>query len=202
MVVNIGYSLIRLLIGYGLAVACGVLIGAIMAQSRLIRDMFDPILSALMSVPTLAWVPILMICLGLGEATVIAAVFLGAFFVIAHQTQQGIRMVDTSLIRAAKTLGVTRARLFFAVLFPGALVSVLVGLRLGMGYGWRALVGGEMLAAMVTAGLGKMIYQARFWHDSKTMLLGLLGVALCGLVMDQGLWLLERMTTRRWGMVR
>jgi len=202
MVANLGYSLSRLLIGYGLAVGFGVVFGALMAQCSILREMFKPILTALMSVPTLAWVPILLIFIGLGEGTVIAAVFLGAFFVIAHQVEQGIRMVPTQQIRAARTLGLRGPRLFLAVLLPGAMGSILSGLRLGMAYAWRALVGGEMLAALITTGVGKAIYQARFWNDTQTMLLGLLVIALCGMAMDQGIGFIEGTTVKRWGMVR
>jgi len=188
------------MIGYGLAVFCGLCFGALMASIRWLREMFEPILSALMSVPTLAWVPILLIALGLGDAAVVAAIFLGAFFVVTHQTLSGIRMADTSLVRAARTLGVRGPRLFLAVLLPGALVSILGGLRLGMAYAWRALVGGEMLAALVVSGVGKAIYQARFWNDTRTMLVGLACIAVCGVVFDRCFGLVERVTVRRWGM--
>jgi NitT/TauT family transport system permease protein len=156
----------------------------------------------LISVPTIAWVPVLLITMGLGDRTVISAVFLGGFFAIAYNTMRGIEMVSESQINAARITGVRRLRLFASVLLPGSLVSVITGLRLGIGYSWRALVGGEMLSALVEWGIGKMVYQARFWNDVAAMFVGLVVIALSGLLLDRMLlkWL-EKETVERWGML-
>ena len=84
----------------------------------------------------------------------------------------------------------------------GSLVSIITGLRLGIGYSWRALVGGEMLSALVEWGIGKMVYQARFWNDVLVMLIGLLIIGFSGFLLDRVLlkWL-ERETVEKWGML-
>jgi len=199
---HLGQSMVRLSIGYALAMGAGLVFGTILAMNRVLREMFSPVLSLLISVPTIAWVPVFLITLGLGDRTVIAAVFLGGFFAIAYNTIRGIEMVDVNRIRAAQTMGARGIRLFSAVLLPGSSVSVLTGLRLGIGYSWRALVGGEMLSAMVRWGIGKMIYQARFWNDVTVMFVGLMVIGLTGFLLDRLLirWL-ERATIERWGMV-
>jgi NitT/TauT family transport system permease protein len=195
-------SLYRLTIGYLLAVGLGIAVGTLLAMRRTVRRMFSPILSLLISVPTIAWVPVLLITMGLGDKTVISAVFLGAFFAIAHNTMRGIEMVNNSQINAARIMGVKRFRLFGSVLLPGSLVSVITGLRLGIGYAWRALVGGEMLSALVEWGIGKMVYQARLWNDVPAMFVGLTVIGLSGLILDRALlkWL-ERETVETWGML-
>ena len=199
---HLGRSLYRLSIGYSLAMVSGLLFGTLLAMNRILRDMFSPILSLLISVPTIAWVPVLLITMGLGDRTVIAAVFLGGFFAITYNTIRGIEMVDVSKIRAAQTMGARGPRLFTEVLLPGSSVSVLTGLRLGIGYSWRALVGGEMLSAMVQWGIGKMIYQARFWNDITVMFVGLMVIGLTGFLLDRLLIRrLERVTIERWQMV-
>ena len=199
---HLGRSMYRLSIGYALAMTSGLLFGSLLAMNRVMREMFSPILSLLISVPTIAWVPVFLITMGLGDRTVIAAVFLGGFFAITYNTVRGIEMVDVSKIRAARTMGARGPKLFTAVLLPASSVSVITGLRLGIGYSWRALVGGEMLSAMVRWGIGKMIYQARFWNDVTVMFVGLLVIGLTGFLLDRLLirWL-ERVTIERWGMV-
>ncbi len=199
---HLGQSMYRLSVGYALAMSLGLTVGTLLAMNRILREMFSPVLSLLISVPTIAWVPVFLITLGLGDRTVIAAVFLGGFFAITYNTIRGIEMVDLNRIRAAQTMGARGPRLFFSVLLPGSSVSVLTGLRLGIGYSWRALVGGEMLSAMVRWGIGKMIYQARFWNDVTVMFVGLLVIGVTGLLLDRLIigWL-ERATIERWGMV-
>ncbi len=195
-------SFYRLILGYILAVGLGVMVGALLALNRLIREMFEPVLTLLISMPTIAWVPVLLITMGLGDKTVITAIFLGGFFAITYNTMRGIEMVDPSLVNAARTMGLGDVKLFLTVLLPGALSSILTGMRLGIGYAWRALVGGEMLSAMTQWGIGKMIYQARYWNDVAAMFMGLIIIGVTGLLLDQTLlnWL-EQRTVERWGML-
>ena len=199
---HLAQSLYRLSVGYALAMGFGLVFGTILAMQRTLREMFSPILSLLISVPTIAWVPVFLIIMGLGDRTVITVVFLGGFFAITYNTIRGIEMVDVNRIRAARIMGARGPKLFVSVLLPGSLVSVITGLRLGIGYSWRALVGGEMLSAMITWGIGKMIYQARFWNDISVMFVGLMVIGVSGFILDRSLlkWL-ERVTVEKWGML-
>jgi NitT/TauT family transport system permease protein len=199
---HLACSLYRLTAGYLLAVGLGVAVGTLLAVQKTVREMFSPVLSLLISVPTIAWVPVLLITMGLGDKTVITAIFLGGFFAIAYNTMRGIEMVNKDQMNAARLTGVSGVKLFASVLLPGSLVSVITGLRLGIGYSWRALVGGEMLSALVEWGIGKMIYQARFWNDVAAMFVGLIVISLSGFLLDRILlkWL-ERETVEKWGML-
>jgi NitT/TauT family transport system permease protein len=195
-------SLYRLMIGYLLSVSLGVMTGALLGMQKTMREMSAPLLSLLISVPTIAWVPVLLITMGLGDKTVITAVFLGGFFAIAYHTLRGIEMVDEDQINAAQIMGVGGLRLFGSVLLPASLVSIITGLRLGIGYAWRALVGGEMLSALVEWGIGKMIYQARFWNDVTAMFVGLMVIGVSGFLLDRVfLQWLEKKTVVTWGML-
>ena len=196
-------SIYRLLIGYILAALIGVGLGTLMGINKSISDMFSPILSLLIAIPTIAWVPILLITLGLGDETVITAIFLGGFFAIAYSTMHGIKTVNKNLINAAKTMGSDKKSLFFHVFLPGSLVSLLPGLRLAIGYSWRALVGAEMLAALVKWGIGKMIYSARFFNDVELMFVGLMVIGIAGLILDQlVMGTIEKWTIEKWGMIQ
>ncbi len=196
------HSLYRLFVGYLLAVIVGVAIGTVLALRKMARQMFSLTLSLLLSIPTIAWIPVLLITMGLGDKTVITAIFLGGVFEITYSTVSGMRSVDQQLINAARIMNATRWTLFFKVLLPGSLVSIMPALRLSIGYCWRALVGGEMLSAMVKWGLGKMIYEARFWNDVKVMLVGLATIGVLGVILDRlFLKTLEQATLEKWGML-
>ena len=199
---HLARSFYRLAIGYLLAVGAGIGVGLVLTLNKTLRDMFAPVLSLLMSVPTIAWVPVLLITMGLGDRTVITAVFLGGFFAITHNTMRGVELIDKTLINAARIMGVSGVKLFATVYLPGSLPAVLTGMRLGIGYSWRALVGGEMLSAMIEWGIGKMIYQARFWNDVTVMFVGLMVIGFSGFLLDRiFLQSLERATVERWGML-
>ena len=195
-------SIYRLLIGYALAALFGVGLGTLMGIKKSISDMFSPVLSLLIAIPTIAWVPVLLITLGLGDETVITAIFLGGFFAIAYSTMHGIKTVNKNLINAARTMGSNKKSLFLHVLLPGSLVSLLPGLRLAIGYSWRALVGAEMLAALVKWGIGKMIYSARFFNDIELMFVGLIIIGIAGLILDHlVMGTIEKITIEKWGMI-
>lgn len=189
MLQHLGYSLYRLAIGYTFAVMLGVLFGALFAMHDVIRNLIKPITKLMISLPTLAWLPILLVAFGLGDATVIVTVFIGSFFVICLNTMVGIELVPMEIKEAGMLDGANSLLLIGKILLPNARVSVFTGLRLGWAYAWRALVGAEMLAAMIQWGIGRMIYDARFWNDTRTMLLGLVVVGSCGYVGD---WMLKQ----------
>ena len=168
---------------------------------EIIKAIFEPTFKILMSVPTIAWIPIFLITLGLGNKTVITAIFISSFFSIMYNTMRGIEMVDKNIVHAARTMGLNQFRLFIHVLVPASMVSIINGFRLAIGYAWRALVGGELLAAMIEWGLGKMVYQARYFNNAAIMLVGLLVIGFTGYFLDQiFLITIEKNTVEKWGM--
>lgn len=196
-------SFYRLILGYALGVFIGISLGILIGVSEFSHRVFSPIFSLLISVPTLAWVPLLLVTLGPGEETVVIAIFLGSVFPIVYNTFNGIRSVGKHFVWASHTMGADKATVFFEVLLPGSLVSIITGLRLAIGYSWRALVGAEMLAAGISAGVGQMIYAARAFNDVEAMFAGLVIIAIGGLLLDRLLMgPLERRTVEKWGMVK
>jgi NitT/TauT family transport system permease protein len=194
-------SLSRLAAGYATGCVAGVVLGLMMGSSRPFNAAVHPVTDLLISVPTICWVPVLLITVGPGDATVVIAVFLGCVFPVAYATLGGVRSVGEQLTWSSQAMGARRADILFRVLLPGALPSVITGLRLATGYSWRALVGAEMLAA-TTSGVGYMIYSARAFYDVDVMFVGLVAIALGGLAMDYALLgTLERRTTQKWGLV-
>ena len=202
LLVYLGRSLYRLAVGYGLGAVLGISLGILMGLNKHLQKLVSPILSLLISVPTIAWVPLLLVIIGIGDETIIIAIFLGCFFSIVYNTMNGIRSINKELIWASQIMGADKKTIFTKVLLPGASVSIITGLRLAVGYSWRALVGAEMLAS-VSGGIGYMVYAARAFNNINIMFAGLFIIALGGLLIDNLLLgTLERRTIEKWGMVK
>ncbi len=202
LALHLSRSLLRVGAGFALAMVAGIGVGLLMGTNRYADFLLRPIFSVLLPVPTLAWVPILLIWTGTGDDTIIIAIFLGGFFSIAYNTATGVRSIDRDLILAAKTMGATRWTLFTRVLLPGSMVPVLAGLRLAVGYSWRALVGAEMLAA-AGWGLGYLVFAARAFMAVNVMFAGLITIMATGYIMENLLvGSLEKRTVKKWGMIR
>jgi NitT/TauT family transport system permease protein len=199
---HVGTSFYRICLGFSLAMLLGVPLGLLMGLNRYVNFLLKPLFSLLLPLPTLAWVPILLIVFGMGDITIVIAIFLGGFFSITYNTATGVRGIDRDLIRAANTMGANRLTMFTRILLPGSMVSVIAGLRLAVGYSWRALVGAEMLAA-AGEGVGSFIFMARQFSAVDDMFAGLVIIMLAGFVMERFLIEpLEKRTVRRWGMTR
>lgn len=198
-------SLYRLIFGYGLGVLIGISIGILLGMNQILHRSFSSILSLLISVPTVAWVPLLLLVPSLsGDETVIIAVFLGSFFPIVYNTMNGIRGVKKELIWASQIMGADKTTVFFDVMLPGSLISVITGLRLAIGYSWRALVGAEMIAqAWISEGVGYFILGAMFGRHPEVIFAGLLVIALGSFLLDRLIMdPLERKTIEKWGMIK
>jgi NitT/TauT family transport system permease protein len=198
---HIGHSCLRIALGWSIGASLGVPIGMLMGKVKLAQRALGPIISLLLSIPTIAWVPVFLITLGIGERTMVAAIALGSFLPICYHSAEGAKRVDRRWLQAAQLMGAGPLRRLFGILIPGAAVDTITGLRLGMAYAWRALVGAEMLAA-ADWGMGYMVFAARSFYDVSAMFLGLALIATGGLVMDRLiLRTLEQRTVVRWGMV-
>lgn len=197
---NLYKSFYRVIIGFFLGAGAGIGIGLILGMDKTLEQMFSPILKLLISIPTIAWVPALLITVGIGDKTIIIAIFLAAFFPSVYNTMDGLRSVNRQAVRAARISGASETDILFKVLLPGSMASIIPGLRLAVGYSWRALVGAEMLAA-ASYGVGHMVYAARAFHAVKVMFVGLAIIGFAGLIVDRIFmsWL-ERKTIERWGM--
>lgn len=198
---HIGHSGWRIALGWAIGAGLGVPIGLLMGTARWVQRALGPIISLLLSIPTIAWVPVFLITVGIGDRTVVTAIALGSFLPICYHSAEGARRVDRRWLQAAQLMGARPLRRLFGVLIPGAAVDTITGLRLGMAYAWRALVGAEMLAAS-SWGLGSMVFAARSFYDVSAMFLGLALIAAGGLLLDRLLLrTLEQRSVVRWGMV-
>ncbi len=175
-------SLKRIAVALGFAALIGYPLGIALGASRTFAWFFEPILNFFRPIPPLAWIPLSIVWFGITDAQNQFIIFLAALFPIVLNTVEGVRDVERSLIRAARTLGASRLAIAFTVVLPGALPAMFVGLRVGVGIAWMALVAGELVAA--TSGLGFLISQGRFLYRSDYIIVGMVLIGLIGLALD------------------
>jgi len=184
-------SLKRVAVALGVASLVGFPLGAALGGSRGFAWLFDPIVNFFRPIPPLAWIPLSIVWFGITDAQNEFIIFLAALFPIVLSTLEGVRDVDPQLVRAARTLGAGRVQIVFTVVLPAALPSMFVGLRVGAGIAWMALVAGELVAA--TSGLGFLISQGRLLYRSDYIVVGMVMIGLIGLLLDGGVRLLQQL---------
>ena len=195
-------TLYRVLVGMGLAFALGIPLGILMGRVRAVEGFVMPLASALMPIPSLAWVPVFILWFGLGNATAIGVVLYAALFPALLNAWSGVRAVNPLWLRAGSSMGAGTAALFWKVIVPGAAPFIITGLRQGFVRAWIAVVGAEMLAAS-DWGLGWVIFDAKEFLQADRMLASLAVIGLIGLAFERLVFgTLERATVQRWGMVR
>ena len=196
------YTLERVLIGCGLAIAVGLPVGILMGRYRPVENFVMPLASALMPIPSLAWVPIFILWFGLGNTVTILIVFYAALFPMLLNTWSGVRAVNPLWLRAASAMGADERALFWKVMIPAASPFIITGLRQAFLRSWIAVVGAEMLAAS-DWGLGWVIFDAKEFLNADVMLAALVVIGAIGFAFERLVFgSLERATVLRWGMVR
>jgi NitT/TauT family transport system permease protein len=187
-----GYEFI---IGYGMAVIIGVPLGILMGWYARVDAVLDPFVSALYATPRIALLPLMMIWFGIGVASKIAIVFLGAVFPILVNTITGMRTINADFVKVARSFGSSDRQLFLTVALPSSVPLLLTGLRLGLGHALVGIVVGEMYGA--THGLGFLIATAGARFQTDKVMVGIILIAAAGVAMTQ---LLRRIEKRfeRW----
>ena len=195
-------TLYRMLLGFGLAIVVGIPLGILMARSRRVENFVLPLASALMPIPSLAWVPVFILWFGLGNTVSVLVVFYAATFPILLNTWSGVRSVNPLWLRAAGAMGANEQALFWKVIIPGASPFIITGVRQAFLRAWIAVVGAEALAAS-DWGLGWVIFDAKEFLNADLMLASLIVIGFIGFVFERLVFgSLERNTVLRWGMVR
>lgn len=165
-------------------------VGIAMGWRHSIHAQLYPVLEVLRPIPPLAWIPLSILWFGLGEVQNQFIIFLGLVFPILLNTIEGVHRVDRNLIRAARSLGAGEWKVLRRVVIPAALPQIVVGVRVGLGTGWMALVAAELVGA--NSGLGFMINDARSLLRTDIVVGGMVAIGLAGLAIDLGLRALAR----------
>ena len=176
-------------LGFAAAVAVGVPLGMLMGWSRRAEALVNPVFLLIRPIPPLAWIPLAIVWLGLGDAAKVFVIWFAAFVPALINSYAGVRSIEPRFVEAARSLGVRGGMLVREVLFPGALPLVFTGLRLSMQACWTTLVAGELIGAIV--GLGHVLYQAGLDLFPAMIVVGMISVAVAGALMTAGLAWLE-----------
>lgn len=184
-------SLYRVFAGFLAAFLLAFPLGILLGMNARYREYCEGILEFIRHVPPLAALPMLILWFGIGEWPKLLIVVLATFFPIFLNTLHGVASCDVKLIEVGKAFGLKGREIFRHIVLPSALPSVLVGMRLGLGYSWRALVGAELIAA--SSGIGYMILDAEQLARPDIVVLGILTIGILGTVID---WLFFCLTKR------
>jgi taurine transport system permease protein len=179
---HVATSLYRILVGFGLACAIGIPLGVLMGLSQWVRAFFNPMIEFYRPLPPLGLYTLLVMWLGIGEASKLSLLFLAAFPGIIISTVQAVSTIDPIYVRAAQSLGATKRDLFFHVFIPAAGPTILTGMRISLGFTYTVLVAAEIVAA--TAGIGWMIWDAAKFLLSDVVIGGLIVLGLTGVCLD------------------
>ena len=193
---DIAISTQRVVLGFLIGSAFGMTVGAVVGLSRPVSLLFSPTLGGFRAVPSLAWVPLLILYLGINEDSKVILIAIGAFFPIYTTVAGALRHVDQHLVEVGRAFGLARAGLFLQVQLPAVLPTVVSGLRLALAQSWLFLVAAELIASSV--GLGFLLKDSQDNGRIDRLFLAIIILAVLGKVTDAIVGLVERYLLTRW----
>ena len=187
-------SALRVAEGFLLAAAVGLGLGLAMGLSKKVVAASDFILKILKPIPPIAWIPLAILWLGLGESAKIIIIFIGAVFPILFNTLDAIKQTDGRYVDLSRVLELKRIAFITKIVLPGALPQIMTGLRIGVTISWMCVVAAELIAA--NSGIGHLIMQARALAQSDVVIVGMLVTGLLGKITDDLVRMLEKRLVR------
>ena len=172
----------RVFLGFALAAVVAVPLGVVMGVWWPAKAVMDPFVSLLRPLPSITWIPLSILWLGIGESQKTAIVFMGSWIYILLYTLESTKRVDPLLIRAARNLGASDIAIMREVILPGALPGILSGLKVTLAISWSCVISAEMVAAQT--GLGAIIWYGKDWGNLALVLVGMVGISITVLLAD------------------
>lgn len=188
---HVGITTYRVFLGFLLGTIVAVVLGALVGFYKKAESLFDPMIQAFRAIPSLAWVPLFILWMGIGEPSKITMIAVGVFFPVYLNTVSGIVGVDRKLIEVGKMYGLNTIQLIVRVILPASLPSFLVGLRSGLGLGWMFVVAAELMGA--SQGLGYLLVLGQNTLSPETIIASIILFATIGKLSD---WILKVIETR------
>jgi NitT/TauT family transport system permease protein len=194
---HIGASLMRVGLGFSLAVLVAVPLGLWLGWVKGAYSTLNPLFQILRPISPIAWIPIAILWFGVGNASPIYLIFISSVFPMIVQTTAGVHTIERRYLRAAQNFGVSRYTLFRQVVIPAVLPQIIVGMRIGLGVAWLVVVAAEMIA--LRSGLGYLIIDSRNAGNRYDLVIaGMIIIGLIGLLLDGLMRLLEGLKSVRW----
>lgn len=189
-------SLVRVFAGFMIAASLAVPLALLLAYSRILRGLVMPLIAFVRPIPPIAWIPLAILWMGLGDPPSYFITAIAAFFPIFLNSFVGGSSLHEEHINAARSLGAKPAALLATVMLPSALPMIATGLRIGLGQAWMAVVTAELIAAQ--SGLGYMIQISRLGLETARVLVGMTVIGLLGALMIGALGMIERRLIVPW----
>jgi NitT/TauT family transport system permease protein len=180
---DMGISVYRVVTGFLLSAVIALPLGLFIGSYRAVQALLEPLTDFIRYMPAVAFIPLVMLWVGIGEGSKIAIIFIGTFFQMVLMVAEDVRRVPAAQVEAAQTMGANRSELIEKVIFPSAKPALLDTLRITMGWAWTYLVVAELVAA--NSGLGYAILRAQRFLQTDTIFAGIIVIGLIGLVTDQ-----------------
>ncbi len=190
---HIGVSLFRVFGGFGFGFLIAIPVAFLMGWYSIFRHLVEPWIQFIRNIPPIAYIPLVIAGVGVGEEAKIVVIFIATFLVNVISIYQGVRNVDVTLIKAAKVLGANNRDIFLKVVVPASTPFILVGVRLGLSAALTTLIAAEMTGA--SSGLGMMVTAAGQYFDMATVLMGILIIGIIGISLEKLVKFLERRLT-------
>ncbi len=194
-------SVFNLVPPYLFAVFASVVLGIVIGTNSTARQVFFPLISTLYPIPSLVWLPFIIILFGFTRQSVWILLFISSFLRMIYNMIIGVRNVNPIWILVAENLGLGSTQIVFQVIIPGALPNIIVGMRIGFGAIWRSVVAVEMLVSGA-GGLGKFIWTAQWTFSFEKVFVGILLIAVIGLTIETLVFKrIEAITLEKWGVM-
>lgn len=194
----VGRSLLRLGIGYGLALLVGIPLGLLLGRNRWFEEVFGAPVLGLQALPSITWLPVALLWFGLSEAAILFVVVAGSVLAVALSAESGVRNLDPSWVRAARTLGAGGWRLYTTIYLPASTPALLSGAKLGWSFAWRSLMAAELI--FISGGLGQLLELGRQLNDVSRIFAVMATITLIGLIVEKLVFgPLEEAVRRRFG---
>jgi sulfonate transport system permease protein len=191
---HVAISLQRVLLGFAIGAAAGIFVGSLVGLSRTASRLLSPTIQAFRAVPSLAWVPLLVLWMGIYEGPKVTLVAIGAFFPVFTTVASGFMHADRKLIEVGRAYGLSGPSLVTGVLLPCAAPTIFAGLRLGLAQSWLFVVAAELIAS--SKGLGFLLIDSQNTLRTDILLLSIISLAILGKTTDYILSTIERRTLR------
>jgi sulfonate transport system permease protein len=175
-------TFLRVTVGFAAGVITATFLGAVTGFSRLSRELLDPLLQSLRSIPSMAWVPLFILWLGINESSKISLIALGVFFPVYLNLMNGVQNVDRKLVEVGLVAGFRGAELVWRIILPASLPAYLVGLRQGLALGWMFVVAAEIMGA--SRGLGYLLIDGEATGRPAIMIASVILFGICGKLTD------------------
>ena len=201
LVEALGVSAVRLTLGFAISIAVGTVLGLLMWRFRWLDDFFGPLFLGLQTLPSVCWVPLAVLLMGLSERGIMFVIVMGSVFAVAIALRDGLRTIPPLYQRAGLMMGARGWKLYRYVLLPASLPAMTSSLRQGFAFAWRSLLGAELILVVQRHGIGFLLEMGRNFSDAAQIVAVMIIMVMVGMAVDRWVFaVLQRRVHTRFGL--